>query len=395
VSVELKSAVDIKYINIKMKKKLKNNSEIINYIKEADELCVKIMLFLLCSENLDKIEFDFMKNSVRHENTETLSDDEFIAAMDFWKMRDILDYEITSAPGVKGAHMGNIINIILNISRDINIVNDDEAAEEDAGESNPGLGIFDGHIIFSKKEPPKVTLPENPVEFIKAPPEQDKPAVKKSKSEISIDEVSESLETNDAFGKLIHETQNKMKTMFNINDLTIIYNLYNNERMEAELISKLVEIHVEDNKNNINYIETVALGFADDGILTLGQYEEKTRQIREIIEFENKITRLFQIEDKKLKQKEKNHIKSWREFEFPEDMLLEGYNRCLQKAEKLSLDYINAIYINWHQKGFRTLDEAQNEFAPLPEGVAGAGKKKSGVDIDQLLEKSIKKTLKF
>ena len=394
MSVELKSAVDIKYINIKMKKKPKNNSEIIDYIKDADELCVKIMLFLLCSENLDKIEFDFMKNSVRYENTAALSDDDFIEAMDFWKMRDILDYEITSAPNVKGAHMGNIINIILNISRDINIVNEEETAE-DTGEFNPGLGIFDGHIILSKKAPPKAPLPENPVEFIKAPAEREKPAVKKSKSEVSIDELSESLEANDSFGKLIHEMQIKMKTIFNINDLTIIYNLYNNERMDAELITKLVEIQVEDNKNNISYIESVALGFVKDGILTLGQYEEKTRQIREIIEFENKITVLFKIEDKKLKQKEKNHIKSWMEFDFPEDMLLEGYNRCWQQIEKLSLDYINTIYINWHQKGFRTLSDAQNEFAPLPEGAANSGKRKSEVDIDQFLEKSIKKTLKF
>ena len=406
VPVELKSAIDIKYINIKMKKKLKNNSEIIDYVKDADEICVKIMLFLLCSESLDKIDFDFMKSSVgyeKYEKTEDVQDEEFIEAMDFWRERDILDYEITSVPSVKGANMGNIINIILNISRDINIINDEEQESPDHGEFNAGLGIFDDRYAIIKNSPAEPEPEPEPIpEIIPEPepepesePEPEKIPVKKARGSgpVTIDELSDSLESNDGFGKLVHEIQIKMQTIFNSNDLMIIYNLYKTEQIEAALILKLVEIYVEDNKNNINYIEDVALGFSKDGILTLRQYEEKTRVIRENIEYETKIMDLFEAKEKKLKSKERELIKNWKEFGFPDDMLLEGYKRCMKNKNQLLLHYIDTILVNWRQKGFKTLGDVMNEFSKLPEGFDNAGKKKPPeIDVDQLLERKIRKT---
>jgi len=152
----------------------------------------------------------------------------------------------------------------------------------------------------------------------------------------------------------------------------------------------------EENKNNLKYIEKVAMGLIEEKILTSVKYEEKMRQVRENIEFENKITALFRAENIKLKPKEKNTIKSWREFDFPDDMLVEGYNRCMKQIEKLSFGYINTIYINWNQKGFRTLEDAVNEFGNYPEGLENAGKKKTPeIDIEKFLENKIRKTLEF
>jgi DnaD/phage-associated family protein len=364
-------------------------------IKDADELCVKILLFLLCCENLEKIDFESMKNSVGFGYAE---DGEIMEAMNFWKDKKILDYEISSASNTKGANMDNIVNIILNISRDINIMDDEE--EGDSGEFAKGLGIYEIADEIKIKGPEKTGAAEiktaeiiETIETIEAIEEN---AAVTPSSATTLDEVCESLEKNHEFGRLIHEAQIIMRTIFNFADLTVMYNLYQKHRMEIGLILKLIEIHVEDNKNNLTYIEKAALGNAANGILTLSRYEEKMQEIYRQIEFENKIIKMFNAEDRKFKPKEKNLIKTWsKELDFSDAMFLEGYNRCIKQIESLSIDYINSIYINWHQKGFKTLDDVNSEFGTLPENLSNAAavKRNAGYNIEQWYEKAVRKSM--
>ncbi|MCL1858819.1 MAG: DnaD domain protein [Oscillospiraceae bacterium] len=429
MSVELKTMANIKYINIKMKKKLKNNSEIIYIIKDAGELCVKILLFLLCCDNLEKIDFEFMKNSVRIQAT----DDEIIEAVDFWKEKNILDYEIASPAGTKGVNMYNVINILLNVKRDINILNGDEP--EESNELNAGLGIYDEKYINGKKEilaektdepvnldshetdetelneketeteieaedikeiagsetpvAPQNETPENKSEQIKRAPVNSGP--------VTIVEISESLETKEEFRRLIHETQVKMQTTFNFSDLGIMYNLHETNNIEVDLIIKLAEICAEEGKNNIRYLEKVALGMAADGIIKLYQYEEKIKEMHKIIEFEDKIKKLFNIESRKLTSKEKNYIKKWaKEFDFSDDILSEGYKRCMKQIENFNFNYINGIYTNWHEKGFRTLNDINNEYGVTPDVMNNiVNRKNAGVSAEQFFEKAVRKGVKF
>ena len=399
MSVELITAANIKYINIKMKKKLKNNSDIIYIIKDACETYVKILLFLLCCENPEKIDFEFMKNSVK---PETADDGEILNAVDFWKEKNILDYEITPASNAKGANMDNIMNIILNINRDMNIINGNGNEEGESGEYAEGLGIYRQKHAKSVKQPeispePVVSAVPVPVLVPVIKPEEPPKPVSAEASPVSIDELCEALETKEEFQKLIHETQIKMKTTFNTADLEIIYNLCETNNIEAGLILKFAETCAEEEKNNIRYLEKVALGSAATGIVTLKQYEEKIRETYKLIEFEDKIKKLFNAGDKKFSSKEKSYIKKWaKEFDFSDDVLTEGYKRCIKYSEKLSIDYINKIYLNWHEKGFRTLDDINAEFGANAESLnINANKKNLGFDVDRFFEKAIKKSMKI
>ena len=420
MSVEIKPAANIKYINIKMKKKLKNNSEIIYIIKDAGELCVKILLFLLCCENLEKIDFEFMKNNVKPESAD---DDEILNAVEFWKNKNILDYEITSLPNVKGPNMDNIMNIILNISRDINIINGGKSVETE--EFDEGLGIYNKKYNAEKlkkyieieieteteetpepaeleSEPEEVTFefeePEKP-ETREIIPPQDNQAPRQTGQSVSIAKLIDVYETKDEFRRLVYEAQVKMQTTFNMSELVIMYNLYEINRMEAGVILKLVEICVEEDKNNIRYLEKYALAMAANGILTMAEYENKIKERQKIIEFEEKIRRLFDAGDKKFTPKEKSFIKRWvKEFNFTDDVLLEGYKRVMKYKGKLLLDYINTIYTDWHQKGFKTLEDVKNEFGTNNGGFTYGGnsgsRKNTGMNMDDILEKAVKKGVK-
>ncbi|MCL2813368.1 MAG: DnaD domain protein [Oscillospiraceae bacterium] len=365
MSAELQTAADIKYIDIRMKKKPKNNSAIIYIIKDAGELFVKVLLFLLCCENPEKIDFEFMKHSVKSKNAEN---GEILEALDFWKDRDILSYEITSETNTKGLNIENVINIMLNVRRDINILNGKEEPEEI--EYQQGLGIYEEKITEVKTE--------------------DKPAAKAEP--VSVDQVCESLETNEEFKRLIHEIQNQMKLILNTAEYVIMYNLHETNGMEVNLILELSRICAEEGKNNIRYLEKVALGMLSEGILKLSQYEGKIEEMQKIKEFEEKIKIIFEAETKKLTSKERNYIKKWaKEYNFTDDMLSEGYKQCLKYTERLSFEYINTIYSNWHEKGFATLDDIKNEFASNGgNSKKNDSKKNAGYNVEQFFEKLVK-----
>ena len=387
MSAEPQTAADIKYINMKLKKKLKNNPGIIYAIKDAGEMFVKVLLFLLCCEDPEKIELEFVKNNVKPNNAE---DGEILEALDFWKNMGVLDYEITSVPNIKGINLENVINIMLNVRRDINILNGEEEAE--ATEYQNGLGIYEEkHIAKNiEKTEDKTEKTEDKTEdktesenIIKIPEIRSEP--------VSLDQVCESLETNEDFKKLIHEIQTKMRVIFNTADYVIMYNLHETNGMEVDLILKLAEICAEDGKNNIRYLEKVALGMASEGILKLRQYEGKIEEMQKIKEFEEKIKKLFEAETKKLTSKEKNYIKKWaKEYDFPDDMFAEGYRQCVKYTEKLSFEYINTIYSNWQEKAFKTLDDVKSEFGSA-NGFKTSENKKSPYNLEQFFERRAKK----
>jgi DnaD/phage-associated family protein len=110
-------------------------------------------------------------------------------------------------------------------------------------------------------------------------------------------------------------------------------------------------------------------------------------------EFEEKVKKLFEAETKKLTAKERNYIKKWvKEYDFPDEVLAEGYKRCKKYTEKLSFEYINTLYLKWHEKGFKTLDDIKGEFGSGQNGFKTTEtKKNSEYNVEQFFEKRIKK----
>ena len=413
---------NIKYLCVKLKKGLKKselaNSEI---IKNADNLCVRILLFLFCfrAKDLEKIDVDLLRDSVG-----TFIDDAaLLEAFDYFRENNILDYKYEKADNgeYKGANMDKITNLIGNISDKINNMTEykEPEATEEKLEFEKIYRLAEGR--GTEKTAPVITAPkpalpaveeekiaekiagkfageEKPVEFEKIElgrAELPEGTAEEHGAYITIDMVCEELEKNNEFRYFYEDVQNKLKAIINPNELEILYNLYN--KMEMGLLLKISEYCGQTGKSAktaVNYFEKTALGLADDGIVTVEQYGKMLEEARAVSEYEAKIRQIFALGDKRLSAKERNLIKTWAlEYKLPEEMLIEGYRKALER-DKATIPYVNTIYLNWHEKGFKNAEDVKNEFKNFKNAAAAgndtARQAPSGFNSDHFFDKLVR-----
>ena len=410
----------IKYIGVKFKKGLKKSAIASSgIIKDADNLSVRILLFLLCfrAKDLEKIDIDFLRRHVG----EFLEDDTVIAVLDYFKGKEILDYKYEKTENIehKGANMDIIVSLIGNISNNINTMiigeyKEPEATQEQlefekiyrigkAGATGHredeesvkfekvgfGVGTIDmeaedesDNVREADKSDEEIDEGFDIVEKSVISNEQiaaehvSEAAVPPIEIEhITIEMVCEELEKNDAFRDLYEGIQHNLKTIINPNELEILYNLY--AKIQAELLVKISE-YCGENSNNpktvIRYFESTALGLLERGITTSEQYDKMVDDARKADEYEIKIREMFALGDKKMTAKEYRLIKTWvLEYNLSDDLLQEAYKRA-EKQNKVTIPYINKILETWHGQGFKTFDDLKGEVKNYQTGFGNAGK---------------------
>jgi DnaD/phage-associated family protein len=351
-----------------------------------------------------------------------------LEALDCLEAKNILEYKYERADTAehKGANMDKIASLIGNICSNMN--NMSEYKEPEATQEKLEFDRIyrlgkERANAQNKKEPeaPRIiesAHEEEPVKFEKI--EEIKEEIKKVKfenselldninindikSEINPDEKSggaavgmicEELEKNMDFRELYEDVQRRLQVIINPHELEIIFNLY--KKMEPALLLRIAEYCGENSKSVktvVNYFERTALGLCDDGIVTSAQYDDYIENARKISGYETKIRKMFGLGDRKLTHKERGFIKTWAiEYNFSDEMIMEGFNKAIN-VDKATIPYINAIYLSWHEKGFKSVEDVKNEFCEF-NNKSRARKPEAGFNSEQFFEKLVRKSLKF
>ena len=111
-----------------------------------------------------------------------------------------------------------------------------------------------------------------------------------------------------------------------------------------------------------NNIETVGLRWADEGINTHELVEEKLRALDERAAAWRTLAQILGISKRSPSPNEEQTAYRWiKEWAFPEDMIREAYNRCVDSTGKISLKYMGKILERWQKNHITTLEQAQAE----------------------------------
>ena len=214
------------------------------------------------------------------------------------------------------------------------------------------------------------------------PPE---PPVREELPERTAEEVRERAAADPKFSHLLAWTSDRLGRMFGGGDMKILFGIYHDLGLPAEVIKVMVNYCIEDvqrrygmgRKPTIRQVEKAAYLWEREGIFDLDAAERwiKSRTVRNArVE---KLCEALGIRNRRLAATEERCLQHWLDMGFGEDAVLLAYDRTVAKKGELHWNYMNRILESWQGKGLHTPEEIRAGDLP-PGRSAGRSAGKSG-----------------
>lgn len=133
-------------------------------------------------------------------------------------------------------------------------------------------------------------------------------------------------------------------------------------KLPADVVLMAIDYCNQSGKMNARFLERTCGLWSDRGIVTHELAEQYLTFLKQQRSNETAVKRLIGIENRALTEKEQNLMRPWfEEYHFDMDMIKLAYERTVQYINKPSIAYMNKILTSWHEQGFKTVEEAENE----------------------------------
>lgn len=174
-------------------------------------------------------------------------------------------------------------------------------------------------------------------------------------------------------------------------DCSILLFLYDNAGLPADVILMLLEYCVDTGHTNLRYLEKTALSWAEAGIDTHEKAEQRIRQLETLHSYEGQVRGVLGISGRALTPTEREHLARWQsEWQTPLDLVRAAFDICVKRTGRLSFSYMNTILKDWHEKGYKTAEQAKNERRGQPGRDPG---KHATYDLGEYVDLSMKRLL--
>lgn len=138
-------------------------------------------------------------------------------------------------------------------------------------------------------------------------------------------------------------------------DVDAITYFYDTLGMSADLIEYLIESCVENNHKSIHYIQKVAISWAEEGITTVEQAQQRSMSYNKNC---YTILNAFGIKNRAPAASELTYIRKWTdELGFSLDIIQEACSRTIAATHQPSFEYTDTILERWHQNKVRQLKD--------------------------------------
>lgn len=180
--------------------------------------------------------------------------------------------------------------------------------------------------------------------------------VEPSSVQYSAEKLSE-LNSDENFSMLLYVIESYLSRPLSIKETNAIVYFYDSLGFSIELIDYLFEYCVEHNKKSINYIEKVALAWADKGIHTITEAKEEVSNHSDSV---YQIMKAFGISNRDPGQQERAMISKWADtYCFDTDIIIEACNRTIKAIHQPSFEYADTILSNWKNSNVSTMADVK------------------------------------
>ncbi len=173
--------------------------------------------------------------------------------------------------------------------------------------------------------------------------------------------LSNAIEGNEGFKLVCRVAEQNMQKQLTKNDYSALYYLYDFCGIPAEVICGIIELCCSMGKKNTQYIYKKAVALYEDGIDSYDKFEKYLAR-RELINSNiGKLRKLCGMGDRALTSKEQKFCDCWfGDWGFSFEMVELAYEKTIDSTGKLSMVYMNGILRRWHESGFTTPDDVNN-----------------------------------
>ena len=183
--------------------------------------------------------------------------------------------------------------------------------------------------------------------------------------------AADALASDDKLAEMCDMVQQFAGRTFSSQETATLYWFYDTLGLDAETIVRLFEYCIERGKNNMRYIEKVAIGWHENGIKTLDQAEEHIKKENEKGGYLNAMRRIMRISDRAFSHSEEEYLYRWRDdYGMDADMVALAYEYCIIQTSKLSFPYMEKILQRWHESGIKNTEQARQDNDKFKSGAA-------------------------
>ena len=127
-------------------------------------------------------------------------------------------------------------------------------------------------------------------------------------------------------------------------DIEILYSMHDYYRLPAEVVVVMIEYFVSRGVSTMRKLEKEAQKWAENGIDTVAKAKKHIKKREELLSYAGVVRRIVGANERRLTTKELEFIAKWQtEFKATPEQIKEAYEITIEKAGKLSFNYMNKV----------------------------------------------------
>lgn len=193
-------------------------------------------------------------------------------------------------------------------------------------------------------------------------PKAEKPALpkkqKKERISYNFDECADIIAKDDAIAEMLLAVEACLSKQLTHREVSLYVTLTHWYGFNPKLVPMLLHYCRVSGTMSSSYIESTGIGWIEEGIDTIEKAENKVKGKTGARAAWRKISSLLEIDRQKPSEKEETFSNVWvNEWGMPSELILEAYERCVNKKGKLSFTYMNGILQNWQTEGIASKEK--------------------------------------
>lgn len=193
-------------------------------------------------------------------------------------------------------------------------------------------------------------------------------------------EIEQLINEKSGLKSLLDECQRILEKVFSIHESNKIIGLSDYLGLEDGYILLLCSYCKSIGKGSVAYVAKTATELYQNNIDNLAALEAYIEHRERTVSFEGKMRTLMGIGSRALSTRERKFFEQWSQFGFSDEILQLAYDQTVDSSGKAAVGLMNTILSSWHEKGVKTIADAQAQIDQHKSEIKRQYAKKNGAE---------------